>query len=422
VRNRLLPIGVAIAAAMAVIARCDARRDVEVVLALMAAASAAYLLAVWLVSSRKPADTRGLWLCLALALACRAPLLPVEPTLSDDIYRYVWDGRLQQRGLDPYTVVPNDPAFAPVHTDVTRKLNQPGMPTLYPPVAEWVFRGIAAVSESVIAFKLTFLALDITVMLLLWRWLARTGRSPWGVLVYAWNPLVILEIAGSGHLDSIGVLLVTISFLALGASITWLAAVALVAAMGVKFLPIVLVPLFWKRIRVRDAVFAVVFGLIVAAPFALPSMRLPVGSLSLYLEKWRFNGFFYGLAEHVIKTRWLSLLPAVAGFTVALWIRFRGLHESRSAWAWPMGAALLCMNTVYPWYLLWLVPFLGEFETLPLLVWTQSALATYYVFRVWASTAVWDIPWWVTALEFGSVAIAAIWVVIRSRQPSHEVH
>ena len=420
--SKLIPIGVALVAVMAVLARFDVRQNTEAVVVLCGIASVLYLAAAWFVSRKATENRRGLWLCLALALCMRIPLVPAEPTLSDDIYRYVWDGRIQEIGLNPYTAVPADPALAPLHTDVTRKMNHPSLPTLYPPVAEWIFRAIAAVQQSVLAFKLAFVALDVLIVLLLLDWLSLTGKSLWLILVYAWNPLVVLEVAGSGHLDVIGVFFVTLSLAALARRATWLAAVSLVAAIGVKFLPVVLLPLFWRKIRVRDAVLAGVFGLAVAAPFAIGAGALPIGSLPTYLAKWRFNGFVYGLFESVWRTRWLAGLPIVAGLTLAWRLQGRPQADQRVAWAWPLGIAVLLAPTIYPWYLLWLVPFLGALETFPLLVWTQSSLVTYYVWRMAASGAGWRLPWWATCIEYGTVAVAAVWVIHRTRRHQTEVH
>jgi hypothetical protein len=396
----------------------DARRDTEIVLALAAAASILYLGAVWLISRGRVPGRSGRWICLALAVLCRLPLIPVEPTLSDDIYRYVWDGRIQAMGLNPYQAVPADPALDRLHTDVTRKMNHPALPTLYPPFAEWVFRGIAAIQQSVVAFKITFVLLDLAVIGLLLRWLARAGRSPWLVLLYAWNPLVILEVAGSGHLDVVGALLLMVSFLAFSNRIGWLAAVALVAAVEVKFVPVVLVPLFWRRIRLRDAAIAVGFGLLLALPFMGGTLTAPIGALPTFLAKWRFNGPAYALIESLVNTRLLVALPVVAGLAVAVWFRRRADELTASAWAWPMGVALLLSPTVYPWYLLWLCPFLVVRATLPLLLWTQTSLFTYYVWRVSASGGGWRLPWWLLAMEFGTVAAAGAWMVAKRRRPS----
>jgi alpha-1,6-mannosyltransferase len=404
-------LGVALVVTMVVLARVDGRHQTGLFLAIAAVASAAYCLAAWTVLRASPTTRKGLWVCLALALVCRAPLLVAEPTLSDDIYRYVWDGRVQRFGHNPYVSPPADPALASLHTPVTRLTNQPALPTIYPPAAQWFFRGVTAIHESVLALKVAFLVCDALLILLLLRWLSHAGQSPWRVIVYAWNPLVLIEVAGSGHVDILGALLLFVSFLALSERRTLLAALSFVAAVEVKFLPIVLAPMLWRRIRARDAAVAAAFALALAVPFFGGTLSLSVGSLPTYLAKWRFNGPAFALIEHVLQSRWLVALPAAAGLAVAARLRAEGPWPS--AWAWPMAASLLLMPAVYPWYLVWLTPYVGALETLPMLVWTQTVLLTYMVWRLSGEGFGWHLSWWVLAVEFGSVAGAAVWLIVR---------
>jgi alpha-1,6-mannosyltransferase len=417
VRIRLSAVGVALAAAMIVLAGVDGRHQTGLFLAITAVASTLYCAAAWTVLRSSTAARNGLWVCLTLAAVCRVPLVIAEPTISDDIYRYVWDGRVQRLGHNPYLSPPADPALAALHTPVTRLTNHPELPTVYPPAAQWFFRGVTAIHESVLALKLSFVACDALIVLLMLRWLSRAGQSPWRVLVYAWNPLVVIEVAGSGHVDALGALLLLLSFLALSERKTLLAALSFVAAAEVKFLPIVLAPMLWRRIRVRDAVVALAVALALAVPFLSGLLHAPIGSLPTYLAKWRFNGPVFALAEHFSRSRWLVALPAAAGLAVAARLRIERL--SPSTWAWPMAASLLLMPAVYPWYLVWITPYLGALETLPLLVWTQTVLLTYVVWHVWGEGGGWHLPWWVPAVEFGGVAGAAVWLAIRrARRPA----
>ena len=410
-RSRLYLLGAALVATMAAAAAVDGRGDTILFLGIAAAASAIYGLAAWTVLRVAPAARRGLWLCLALGLACRLPLLVVEPTISDDLYRYIWDGRIQRFGHNPYTSTPGDAALQPLHTPVTRKTAHQDLLGIYPPAAQWFFRGVATLGESVPAFKLALLACDLLIVWLLLKWLAVAGHSAWRVLLYAWNPLVIIEVSGSGHIDALAALLLASAFLALSSRRTLLASLAFVAAVEVKFLPIVLAPLFWRRVRPRDVAFACLFGIALAAPFLVSPAGLTLGALPTYLEKWRFNGPVFAAIERVSGGgRLLTLLPAILGASVAGVMRERA--SSPESWAWPIAAALLAMPCVYPWYLLSFVPFLGAPSTIPLMVWTQTSLLTYYVWHVIAGGGAWQLPAWVLGVEFGGM-IAAAWLTAR---------
>src|SRR5262249_61031139 len=113
------------------------------------------------------------------------PLLRAPPLLSTDVYRYVWDGRPQHRGYDPYTVIPNDSAVAKLHDAETQQMNHPWLPTPYPPVAQVFFRVAMRPSESVRAMKAALVLCDALLVLVLLRWLDSSGRGAVRVLAYA---------------------------------------------------------------------------------------------------------------------------------------------------------------------------------------------------------------------------------------------
>ena len=115
------------------------------------------------------------------------------------------------------------------------------------------------------------------------------GKGAHLVLAFAWNPLLAIEVAGSGHIDIVGALLLVVSAAALVRRWRAIAAVALGLAIAVKFLPIVLLPLYWKRVRIRDAALAAAVVGLLYVPF-LDHGRIPIGSLGTYVQNFRFNG------------------------------------------------------------------------------------------------------------------------------------
>src|SRR5437667_449749 len=164
--------GGTIALAMVALAFVDARDRPAVFVAWVLLAGAAYLVALGLLGRLRPGNARALALCLVLAAVWRIPLVATPPHLSTDVYRYVWDGRLQRLGEDPYQVVPDDPAVAHLHTPVTRQLNNGWVPTIYPPGAELFLRAVSAVEESARAMKGAFVLCDGLVVLVVLRLLA----------------------------------------------------------------------------------------------------------------------------------------------------------------------------------------------------------------------------------------------------------
>ena len=190
---------------------------------------------------------------LILAAVWHIEFLRLPPGADDDIHRYVWDGRLQRLGYNPYLVVPSDPALRGLHTAETQNLNNPDLPSPYPAGAQLFFRVVTAVHESTFAFKVAFVVCDFAIALLLLDALRHRQQGAHLVLAYAWNPLLAIEVAGSGHIDIVGALLLVASAIALTRRWRATAAVGLGLAVAIKFLPIVLLPLYWKRVRIRDA-------------------------------------------------------------------------------------------------------------------------------------------------------------------------
>ena len=378
----------------------------------LAVAGIAYLLAIREFFSSPRFPHRVIVIGLVLAALWHLPFLLMQPGSDDDIHRYVWDGRVQRLGYSPYVVVPSDPALAGLHTPETRTLNNPDVPSPYPAGAELFFRAVTAIHESIFMLKVAFVVCDLAIVFVLLDILHRSGQGAHWVLAYAWNPLLATEVAGSGHVDIVGVLLLLLSFAALERRWRTVAALAFGLAVAVKFLPIVLLPLYWKRVRIRDgALAAVVVGLLYV-PF-LNHGRIPIGSLGTYVRSFRFNDPVFAALERVAAPQFVVGLAVLVGFLIAFWMRRKSVAWSSDAFAWPMAASLLCAPVVYPWYLLWLLPFLRSASTLPIIVWTVSIILTYYVWHLRAVGRPWIVPGWIMLLEYGCVAITAAIILLR---------
>ena len=409
-RGVLLASGLVQLVGLSVAASIDARAQSGTLLLVLAGVSLAYVAALMAVA--RGGGSRSLLLvCLSVAVIGRGALIGSAPLVSDDVYRYVWDGRVQRLGLNPYHTVPDDPELADVHTEVTRRIHpvSAALPTIYPPAAQVFFRIVTAAHESVAALVVAIVLCDLLTIVVVWRWLLLTGRDPWWVLAYAWHPLVALEGAGGGHIDVVGTLLVATAAYTLTARRTRLATIAVALAVVVKFLPVVLLPLLWRRVRVTDAIIGA--GVVVALylPF-VGGGGLPVGSLGTYVEGWRFNGPFFSMLEPWLGVRGVLAVAMTSGLATATVVRQRLGRDDPRAWAWPLAATLVLLPAVYPWYLLWVTPFLMVRGTWPLTTWTVASLATYAVWANEIGGHGWVIPGWVEPVEYGLVIVTAWWV------------
>lgn len=275
------------------LALTEARDGTPLFLALVAVSCTAYLVALVLCwRSRSPAPRWAIWTILAFALAMRLPPLFPHTGEGSDIFRYVWDARVQRHGHNPFVVIPSEPAYQAIHTPDTRQMHHTGIATPYPPAAQLFFRIVTAASESPRAFKAAVAAADLAGVLALLALLRATGRPEWLVVAYAWHPLSVLEGARNGHFDGLGALLVVSTALALAKGRSLVATLAFATAVSLKFLPVVLAPLLWRRIRALDAAAG---GALIAAlywPYVGDGV-IPIGALSNVINRYRFNGPAY---------------------------------------------------------------------------------------------------------------------------------
>jgi hypothetical protein len=372
-----------------------------------------YLLAIREFFANPTFPRRVVVIGLLLAAVWHIEFLRVPAGADDDIHRYVWDGRLQRLGCNPYIVIPSDPAVKGLHTAETRNLNNPDLPSPYPAGAQLFFRTVTAIQESTFALKAALVVCEFAIVFVLLDVLRYNRQAAHLVLAYAWSPLLAVEVAGSGHIDIVGALLLLVSAAALGRRWRATAAVGFGLAVAVKLLPIVLLPLYWKRVRIRDAALgAAVVGLLYV-PF-LNHGRIPIGSLGTYVQNWRFNGPVFAMLDHVAPPQLLAGIAVLAGLVTATWLRSTAPESSPDIFAWPMAASLLCAPAVFPWYLLWLLPFLRSPSTLLIIVWTVSIFPTYVMWHLRTLGRPWGpLPVWVMLLEYGCVAIATAIIALR---------
>lgn len=321
---------------------------------------------------RLPARTAlALILVGGAALPLVAGLRP--PSTSDDMYRYVWDGRVQHAGVDPYRYPPSAPeltglrdpflwpAKAPwcIPSGCTR-INRPTVPTIYPPVAEAVFVAVDVLSPAHSRegpMQLTMAGFALAVGLFLWYGLKRLNRDPRRAVLWAWCPLVALESGNNAHVDVVAVLLAAVAlwFLARGKAVA--GGVALGLAIATKLTPGLLVPAVVRR-RPLAVLLAVVGAVVtVYVPHLLAAGDKVIGYLPGYLHEEGFtDGARFGLVSAVLPKAFVAPV-AVLVLAVAAVLAWRVADPDRP---WRAAAALVVVTLLvttpsYPWYVLLLV-------------------------------------------------------------------
>jgi len=374
------------------------------------------LLAVIAIRRREP-PRRWLWVAVGVAVACRLPLMVGPVNYDSDMIRYVYDGRVQRFGYNPYAVVPSDPALAHTHTVDTARMPSRNARTPYPPAAQLFFRLMVTIWESARVMKSVLTLLDIATIFIVLQWLRVTGRSEWLFLGYAWNPLVILEIAHSGHIDGLGVFWIALCAYWMARRRPALGAIAYTLAVATKLLPVVLAPLFIGRVKMRDIAIGGGALLVLYLPF-MTAGGVPIGAVPNVVEHIRFNSPIFRPLAWAVTPTGAAAFALLAGLGTAAWARRTLDMDDPAGWAWPMAITLACAPVIYPWYLLFFTPFLLTTSTLPLTVWTWTVLPVYLVWE-WAQFgARWRVPGWLMTVEYASVWIALLILMIRARRPS----
>jgi alpha-1,6-mannosyltransferase len=355
----------------------------------LALVQGAFYLAAVALTWRGGLSRRALIAVLAVAALMRLAVLLAPPYLSDDINRYVWDGRVEGAGINPYRYVPADPHLAALRDQtIFPHINRSDYaPTIYPPVAEYVFFLGTRLRASLTAMKATLLAFELAAVLLLLRLLGDSRLPRERILIYAWHPLPLWEFAGSGHVDAAIVTFVALALWARRREVAWLTGSALAAAALVKFFPAVLFPALYRRWDWKMPVAAAATAIIAYLPF-IGAGSAVLGFLPGYLhEEGLASGagfFLWNLLksvpalEHVGPALYLALAAAAL---VALAVHSLFTAEGRylaSAMTLAV-AAMVLLSPHYPWYFAWIVPFICFTPRLSVLYLTLACPLLYFV-------------------------------------------
>lgn len=359
---------------------------------------------------------------------------------DDDLWRYLWDGHVWASGVNPFQFAPADPrlnylarpsaggsiAADSPWQDIRDNINHARVRTIYPPVAQWIFRLSNAISPgSVIALKGILVCTDLLTMLLVYALLKKQGSNSAWFLLYAWNPLLIKVVAGSGHIDIAagGLLALTAYFLRKRAYVP--AVLAFSGAVLVKLGPIVLIPFLarrvgWRRILLLPIVIGAAYMPFMHAGWAVFS------GLTKFAHEWDFNSAFFLVLRSLARPFFRDpafVARVIGGFAILAtvvwyWRRDDGQLQSFPKTAHVLGALILFSPIVMPWYLIWLVP-LAVLSQQAIWLWFTAAVCMAFFVMV---NGVLSPP--VIGLEYGVfLAVVSVnWFSRRRQQLLHHLH
>jgi len=352
------------------------------------------------------------WLFWGVALASRGALLWQVP--GDDIFRYVWEGRVLLAGYSPYLHSPDASALEFMRGGVWEAVEHKTVTAIYPPLAEWIFAILAGIAPVPVFFKLVFATADLALVVLLVR--AFGKRS---ALLYAWNPLVIYSFAGGGHYDCLFVLALAGGWLAWRQERFLAASLGVGAAVAIKWLALPLVAwMLWQHLHRRGWRPALVAGLIAMLPFAASWVAVEVwtGEWSPQLMPPEFVqyarsaeflpaivGWFWEDSKYQNQ---LFVLPVVLAWA---WVIFRARTFAAAA-EWIFFIALLFTPLLHAWYFTWLMPFAVKTRNLGSILLAASGFTYFLLYHhVESPEGLWRLTPWETALLWLPFVAGFLW-------------
>lgn len=344
-----------------------------------------------------------LWHLLVLGVGLRLMLIFALPPWSDDYFRFVWDGRLVAHGIHPFAQLPTYYADAGLHsqwlpTSLFLSLNSPQYHTVYPPVLQALF-GVATwisphhVYGNVVALKSFLFLAECASLYALWQLLAIRRKALKNVLLYALNPLVLLEVMGNLHFEGLLVTALLLALWALHRHRYAIAAIAIAVGIATKLLPLMLLPFFLPLLRWRSIGFLAGIGaatLLLFAPLLRPDVLAHLGaSVQLYFGHFEFNGSIYYLLRQIGYWRLgynaihlISPLLSLGVFTGILALTWRYRHTIRLTdlphlWLLSFALFYLLATTVHPWYLVTMIALMPLTRLRFPWLWSHLIIVTY---------------------------------------------
>lgn len=366
---------------------------------------------VWLWHRDSVTLTEVLWGALLLRIA----FFPLLPDLTDDPFRYIWDGWLQLEGINPYKFAPSDSALEAFQgTEIYEELNSKEYYSIYPPLAQGFFALSALFYDgswvtSYYVLKGLFVTIEFGGVLLLTR--LTTTRN---VLLYAWNPLVLIETAGQAHTEALLVPLLFAVVWAVRRRNAHLASVALAGAGFVKIYPLALGPYLMRRFGWRavwpGGLVAVALCVPYAASYTLPHIK---ASVDLFAELFEFNAGPYYALKHFLwawtGADWSKTIgPVFRGLFLAS-LPFLYVLDARYDWSFRraclvlLGTFLVLSTTVHPWYLLPVIG-LGVMGPRPSWHWIWLGICSIGTYLFYVDGPYWTWIW----LGWGGVGVLAL--------------
>jgi hypothetical protein len=382
----------------------------------------AYFFIVYYSLNNKSAQQKNFVFLIIIGIIVRIILIPQQPFLSDDVYRYLWDGKVSFSGFNPFSYPPNSVALQNLQdTNIYPYINFKGIPTVYPPLSQLVFLMSYIIGYNIIVWKIILLLFESILVFFLYKLILHFKVNLMRLSIYLLNPLAVIETHGSGHLEIIAIMFLIIGIYYFYKNKTATSIFMFVLSILSKYNPLFMIlPLIKKRFLLKFSI--ILFSVVVVLlPFALNG-TVPTAGMISYSNRWEFNGFFYKIFIFLYEItgfeiqKWFTIAYngrmedfylsgalyyrffAIVVFLVIvidqikklkLTENFKGVNYLKPVLF--IGYSMLLLSpTLYPWYLIWVIPLLIFIPNWSWLFFTFLIQLSYYVLQQYILDGVWE--------------------------------
>jgi alpha-1,6-mannosyltransferase len=357
---------------------------------------------------------------LFLGLLIRLSFINTSPIGSDDIYRYMWDGKVQAYGINPYSFTPNNDALQALHSNILPRLvNFPEYKTIYFPLSQWIFySGYQLSGESYWGYKFLLLLFETLTILALFMLLKRTGLPQKFVLFYALCPLPIIHFSIDAHLDGFGLPLLLFSILLYLKEKKVLSLILLGLSLSIKPIGLLLMPILFlneknilERVKVLFIPFIAFF--IQFIPYIFNSN--PFEMFFIYAKNWTFNGLIFNIINIFINNNQTSRMICAALLILSLLPLFLSRKELISKFYYSIILLYIFSPVVHPWYIAWLAILLPIFPRwsgvlfIGLSSLTSITVLNYQLYGVWKDYT------FVLIIEYLPLLVLTGWELVKNK-------
>jgi len=402
---------------------------------------------VYILKDKLPQNISPLWYIL-IGVLFRFVLMPSEPFLSDDIYRYLWDGKILAAGINPYEFAPTDTQLLEYRDQlVYPHINFPEIATSYPPVSQFLFLINEWIGGSVLSWKFLLITVEILLLLVILKLIQHFGLNQNRLLIYFYNPLIIIETYSSGHLEISGVFLFWLAVLLFYKRFDRNSIILLATSIMTKFIPLISgIPFLFNKFF-RKSGLLIMICVILLLPFMFSGI-IPLPGLFSYINRWEFNGGFYQLVISILKImdvkeyQWMvlnfsglqetyylshALYYKIGAFLILFIVfidqmvklratsRFRSVNYIQRSFILT-AMFLLLTPTLHPWYLIWIIPFLVFIPNWSWIAFTLLIQASYFVLKDYALISVWKESVWILVAQYIPLYALLIWEYLDRRR------